>query len=74
MTHTVDEPGQHTLVTAALPSGPVTSMRWYRTRSGAGLLVVFRQVKDGPVVSVTFTTKIMGRLRTMRVLPPQAQG
>lgn len=58
-----------TLSVSALPPGPVTEMRWYKTRTGAGLLVVFRGSRDGMIESVTFTTKIMGRLRTLRVLP-----
>ena len=59
-----------TVKATVLPNGPVTETRWYRTRTGAGLLVVFRRGSDGPVESVTFTAKIMGRLRTLRVLAP----
>lgn len=67
---TMHAPGEHAYIPPALPNGPVTESRWYKTRTGAGLLVVFRRGSDGPVESVTFTAKIMGRLRTLRVLAP----
>ena len=66
---TMHAPGEHAYIPPALPAGPVTESRWYKTRTGAGLLVVFRGSRDGLIESVTFTTKIMGRLRTLRVLP-----
>ncbi len=55
------------LPVTALPTGPVTEMRWYRTRKGTGLLVVFRRSIDGAPEKITFTTQMGGRLRRLRV-------
>lgn len=59
-----------TLYVSALPSGPITKMQWYRTRTCTGLLVVFRRSTDGAAESVTFTTQIGGRMRRLRVIYP----
>ena len=73
VTITIHAPGEHQYKTPLLPVGPVTELRWYKTRTGAGLLVVFRRSIDGPIESVTFTAKIAGRLRALRVLAPPRQ-
>lgn len=51
----------------AMPDGPVTEYRWYRTRTGPGLLVTFRRTPEGPPV-VTFSTRVLGKLRQLRVV------
>lgn len=58
-----------TVKATVLPNGPVTEMRWYRTPTTTGLLVTFRRSNDGQIESVTFTTRLFGKLRTLRVLP-----
>ncbi len=52
---------------ASLPAGPVTEMRWYRTHTCTGLLVVFRRTADAAPV-VTFTMQVRGQLRRLRVV------
>ena len=51
----------------ALPDGPITEYRWYRTRTGPGLLVTFRRTREGAPV-VTFSTRLAGKLRRLRVV------
>lgn len=61
----------NTLHVTALPAGPITELRWYRTRANAGLLVVFRRdMEDAP--AVTITALLGGRLRRLRVIAPAA--
>lgn len=69
VTITIHAPGEHQYKTPLLPAGPVTEVRWYKTRTGAGLMVAFHRIGDDPFASVTFTAQVAGKLRRLRVLP-----
>lgn len=62
-----------TVKATILPNGPVTEMRWYRTPTGAGLLVTFRRDSESQIELVTFTMQLRGRLRRLRVVPPHSR-